>query len=367
MVPVPGTVSGTVTGPGGPIGGVEVSLHGAGAEGVVASGVTGVDGTYSVEVVPGDHRVEFSDPTAAHVGEWHADATDHSGAADVAVVKEQTATVDAELALTPGSVQGVVTGPDGPIGAVAVTATPVGGPEGAGAPVLTAADGTYAISDLTPGSYTVSTAAVPCAWLAGGPDAAEVPTAGGAATVDLVLEREPPGPHGLTGVPPWVEDAVRWLVDGCNDPRYMTGLPDGSFGTNLAITRGQALRALWHIEGSPATDHEHGFTDVPAWIEDAVQWAAEQGYMTGYPDGTFRANASISRGQIARLLFRLEGEPPGDPPYGPHQLSDVGAWIESAVRWLVAEGHATGINGSFQQNGLITRGQFARMVFRIST
>ncbi len=145
----------------------------------------------------------------------------------------------------------------------------------------------------------------------------------------------------------------------------MTGLPDGSFGSDLDITRGQALRALWHIEGSPATDHEHEFTDVPTWIEDAVDWADEHEYVTGYPDATFRANATISRGQIARLLFRLEGEPPG-PPYEPHGLADVGAWIDAAVRWMVAEGHATGINGSFQQNAPITRAQFANMAFLVN-
>lgn len=361
----PGALGGTVSGPDGPISGITVRLHADGSSAVLATATTAVDGTYSFPLVtPGPYDVEFSDASGVHLAEWHDDQTAQATATTVTVTKTQTSTVDATLALTPGSITGTVSGPQGPLEGIAVVAEPSPPAEAAGVPVLTAADGSYEIADLAPGHYTVRVDPVPCAWW-GREEQADVPTAGGADVVGMVLDEEPPAPHGLSGVPAWIDDAVDWLVDPCNDPQYMTGLPDGSFGANLDISRGQALRALWHIEGSPATNHDHDFSDVPAWIEDAVDWADEHGYMTGYPNGTFRANATISRGQIARLLFRLEGEPPGVPPYGPHGLTDVGTWIEAAVRWMVAEGHATGINGSFQQDAPITRAQFANMAFRI--
>ena len=41
---------------------------------------------------------------------------------------------------------------------------------------------------------------------------------------------------------------------------------------------------------------------------DAVSWAAAEGHMTGYPDGTFRINTNIRRDQAANALFS---------PYGP--------------------------------------------------
>lgn len=360
----PGTLAGTVTGPGGGLAGIQVDLHGTSSEGVLASTTTDGDGHFAFAArTPGSYKVQFTDPSGDHLGEWHADAATHAAAAAVTVVTSATTTVDAVLAVTPGSITGTVSGPDGPIEGIEVVARPRDTPETAGVSVFTGADGGYEITGLAPGPHSVSTPPVPCAWLGTATDV-EVPTAGRSATVDPIVAEEPPGPHGLTGVPAWIDDAVRWLVDDCNDPPYMTGLPDGSFGAAPAISRGQALRAIWRIAGRPDEAAPHGLGDVPAWIEPAVRWAVAHRYLTGFPDGSFRADAPVSRGQIARLLFRLAGEPAG-PPYGPHGLGDVGTWIEPAVRWMVAEGHATGIDGSFRQDAPISRAQFARMAFRI--
>jgi hypothetical protein len=182
--------------------------------------------------------------------------------------------------------------------------------------------------------------------------------------VDLTVAAPEPGPHGLSDVPAWVDGAVRWLLDPCNEPRYMEGYPDATFRPDASISRAQVIRALHRIAGEPAPAQANTFPDVPTWVDPAVSWAIEHEYMTGYRDGTFRPDASITRAEVARLLYRLAGEL---PVTGSHGFSDVPAWVAPAVTWLVTNGHATGYpDGTFRPNAPITRAQFANMAFRIN-
>ncbi|WP_299166448.1 S8 family serine peptidase [uncultured Arthrobacter sp.] len=57
------------------------------------------------------------------------------------------------------------------------------------------------------------------------------------------------------------------------------------------------------------------FPDVPGNLhEDAINWLADEGLTTGYPDGTYRPLASINRDAMAAFLYRLAGEPAFSAP-----------------------------------------------------
>ncbi len=77
---------------------------------------------------------------------------------------------------------------------------------------------------------------------------------------------EVPGPHGFGDVPrnAWNVDAVDWL-DGYD---IAQGYADGSFRPSATVNRQQMVRWLWITMGSPPTDHEHPYTDVPdgTWV-----------------------------------------------------------------------------------------------------
>jgi hypothetical protein len=98
------------------------------------------------------------------------------------------------------------------------------------------------------------------------------------------------------------------------DNGYMTGYPDNTFRPSLPITRGQVSRATYRVHGSPGAP-PHPFTDVPAWLTTAVNWAANDPpgsappLMTGYGDGTFRDTLDITRAQTARLTCRANTAP----------------------------------------------------------
>jgi hypothetical protein len=92
---------------------------------------------------------------------------------------------------------------------------------------------------------------------------------------------------------------------------YMDGYPDGTFRPNANISRQEAAMVLARILGLEATDETFGFTDIetiPAWSLWAVVAVANAGIMTGYPDGSFGPIDSFTRAETVTVLDRLVAE-----------------------------------------------------------
>jgi uncharacterized protein (DUF1800 family) len=165
--------------------------------------------------------------------------------------------------------------------------------------------------------------------------------------------------HGFDDVPAWVEDPVRWITA----KGFAAGWPDGTYRPNANINRGQVTNMLWKIAGSPTGQALHGLRDVPAWLEPAVRWAKATDVVSAYSNGTFRPNLQMPRSQVVTAAWRMAGGPTGFPGHG---LRDVPPGLDDAVRWAVASGYMAGFpNGTFKPNEPITRAQVTRMLFRI--
>lgn len=109
------------------------------------------------------------------------------------------------------------------------------------------------------------------------------------------------------------------------------------------------------------------FVDVPKnhWAYADIAWAYENGIFNGTGDGTtFSPGLSTTRGMIATLLWRIEGKPAasGDCPF-----DDVGStsYYEQAILWAagnkIVEGYG---NGLFGPDDTITREQMAAILYR---
>ena len=176
--------------------------------------------------------------------------------------------------------------------------------------------------------------------------------------------------HDFSDVPAWVEDAVRWITHG-DDP-LMEGFADGTFRAADPITRAQVVRLLYRAaeEPDPLAYGPHPFTDVPAWVEDAVRWAYGEGIVTGETPTTFAPDDPITRAQVTRMVYRFAGSPPVGG-IDPHPFTDVPAWVEDAVRWAANADNplplVTGITPTtFEPSDDITRGQVVRMAWRLA-
>ncbi|MGE5391369.1 MAG: Ig-like domain-containing protein [Deltaproteobacteria bacterium] len=88
----------------------------------------------------------------------------------------------------------------------------------------------------------------------------------------------------------------------------MGGFPDGTFRPGEGLTRAQAATVLVKAAGLPApTVPASKFSDVPAthWAAASIAAAAQAGYLSGFPDGTFRPDEKLTRAQGISLVMRI--------------------------------------------------------------
>ena len=91
---------------------------------------------------------------------------------------------------------------------------------------------------------------------------------------------------------------------------YENGIMDGvsaeTFAPNATLTRGMIVTILYRMENKPAVTGASKFTDVDAneWYGAPVAWAAENGIVTGYSETTFGPNDPVTREQLAAILYR---------------------------------------------------------------
>lgn len=101
----------------------------------------------------------------------------------------------------------------------------------------------------------------------------------------------------------WAETSG--VIDGMVDKGLITGYPDGRFGPDDSISRAQVVTIMWRAAGSPEVSGPHDFSDVDygSYYGAAVEWAEGSGVVGGYPDGRFGPNDPITREQLATILL----------------------------------------------------------------
>jgi hypothetical protein len=99
------------------------------------------------------------------------------------------------------------------------------------------------------------------------------------------------------------------------------------------------------------------FSDIGShWAKDCILALADRNILTGYPDGTVRPDAGITRAEFASLMQRAFSTAP--PVRSPLTFSDVSSqyWGYAAIQWAYERGFFSGYpDGTFQPNQLTSR------------
>ena len=167
----------------------------------------------------------------------------------------------------------------------------------------------------------------------------------------------------------WFYEAVQFAVQY----DMMNGTGSNRFQPDNLLSRSMIATILWRLEGSPTGSSAH-FTDVSGsmWYAEAVNWAASNGLVNGYGNSTFGPEDSITREQMAAILYRYaQFKGYDDTVQG--NLSDftdggqTSDWAEDAVVWAVNNGLLTGKGGSLlDAKGSATRAEAAAILMRFS-
>ena len=132
----------------------------------------------------------------------------------------------------------------------------------------------------------------------------------------------------------------------------ITGYADGSFRPDASVTRAEFAAIASRFE--KLTEGNKSFSDVPSshWAAKYINFAATRGWVNGYADGTFRPNNSITRAEVAAVTCRLL-ERNADQSYIRSHLSELRAFTDvSESHWAywytieAANGHDYTKSGS---------------------
>ena len=107
------------------------------------------------------------------------------------------------------------------------------------------------------------------------------------------------------------------------------------------------------------------FTDVPTthWAYLNLRAAVRSGWIKGYPDNTFRPEATLTRADFVTMLARLSGEPLDEAAASAFPDVAAGQYYAASVAWAVRSGIVSGFpDGTFHPAESITRQQMARIM-----
>ena len=165
----------------------------------------------------------------------------------------------------------------------------------------------------------------------------------------------------------WFYDAVAYVYD----KGMMEGTTDTTFAPTMNLTRSMIAQVLYNLEERPEAPGAAGFPDVAAgaWYADAVNWAAARGIVKGYDTGAFGPEDSVTREQLAAILYRYAQAKGYDTTQGGmavREFSDsasISDWAQEAMAWAVNAQVLSGKgNGVLDPQGTATRAEVAQML-----
>lgn len=152
----------------------------------------------------------------------------------------------------------------------------------------------------------------------------------------------------------WAENVItEWMDYG-----VIKGYEDGTIRPNNSITRAEMTAMLDRVMDYQ-TKAANNFSDLQdTWYTDVILKANAAGVIGGYPDGTVKPDATITRQEAVAMFSRvLSLDTESAPEASFTDNADVADWAKDAVNAMAAKGYIHGSDGQFRPNDGITRAE----------
>jgi hypothetical protein len=173
-----------------------------------------------------------------------------------------------------------------------------------------------------------------------------------------------------------VDPPPRITVAGPAEPEGSSGVHDVSFTVTLERPTDKPVSVDWSTSDLTAHGWALGPTQAQTYSDvlpgsafhDEIEALTAHGVVSGYADGTFKINANVTRGQLAKMIWKaltVEGTPLVPAPGPTAIFTDVqaGSAFYAAIEYVAGRGFASGyFDGTFRPSNSPTRGQMAKQV-----
>ncbi|WP_068455924.1 S-layer homology domain-containing protein [Aedoeadaptatus pacaensis] len=151
--------------------------------------------------------------------------------------------------------------------------------------------------------------------------------------------------------------------------QYLIGYPNGNFAPNRGMTRAEVATMFTRLlRERPVKGQRYytGFSDIQAgdWYANTVGYAVQVGIVSGYPDGSFKPNKPITRAEFAAIASRFDALPQGNNI----AFNDLAPshWGYNAIRSAASKGWITGYpDDTFRPEKAITRAEVTSITNRM--
>ncbi len=166
----------------------------------------------------------------------------------------------------------------------------------------------------------------------------------------------------------WYYDAVDYV----HQEGLFSGTSETTFSPGKAMTRGMFVTVLGKFaEVNPNAYESGSFSDVAIrdYYAPYVEWAAEKGIVGGVGGGKFAPGSSITREQMALMLYKYAKTVGADTSVDADQLLSFPDWMstseyaQQAMAWAVTHGVLGGSDGKLLPQGTATRAQTVQIFY----
>ena len=165
----------------------------------------------------------------------------------------------------------------------------------------------------------------------------------------------------------WYYSAIQYVAQN----GLMLGTGNNTFSPGITTNRGMIATILYRLNGSDEI-FQSTFKDVipGAYYAKAVAWAQEKGIIAGYGNGMFGPEDSITREQMATILWRYAGSPLASDSTGLDTFKDaveISSYAKGALAWIYETGIIAGKgNGILDPKGYATRAEVAQIMYNFT-